>query len=151
MGTTLTIGELARAAGVPTSTVRYYERVGLVRPSGRTAGNYRYYAEELLDRLRFIRAAQDTGFTLGDIRSLLEFRDGDTAPCREVQTLIENRLADVAERLGDLHHLLDVLQNSLGRCRGEEPTGRCAVMEELSAPLPRTGVCHETGKKEENP
>lgn len=140
MGTTLTIGQLARAAEVPVSTVRYYERRGLVRPSGRTAGNYRRYGEEVLDRLRFIRAAQDTGFTLADINSLLKFRDGDTAPCREVQTLIEGRLADVTKRLQEFRHLQAALESSLEKCRGEEPTGHCAVMEQLSPSPGHAGV-----------
>lgn len=140
MGTTLTIGQLARAAEVPVSTVRYYERRGLVRPSGRTAGNYRYYGEEVLERLRFIGAAQATGFTLGDIKSLLEFRDGDAAPCQEVQTLIENRLADVGKRLDELRHLQDVLGSSLRQCRTEEPAGRCAVMEQLGPSPQHEGV-----------
>ena len=56
-----TIGELARAAGVPTSTVRYYEREGIVRPAGRSGSNYRLYSQQEIERLRFIRAAQGTG------------------------------------------------------------------------------------------
>ncbi len=133
MNETCSIGELARAAEVPTSTVRYYERVGLVRPSGRTAGNFRYYGPEALHRLRFIRAAAATGFTLADIRRLLEFRDGAAAPCKEVQSLIENRLADVEKGMADLRHLRDVLESSLQMCRSAEQTGRCEVMENLSS------------------
>src|SRR5262249_42122032 len=87
MKTTYTIGQLARATGVPTSTVRYYERMGLLRPSGRTSGNYRVYGEEALERVRFIRAAQATGFTREDITALLNLRDGTTAGCQAVQTL----------------------------------------------------------------
>lgn len=70
MNMTYTIGQLARAVGVPTSTVRYYERIGLLQPDGRTAGNYRLYGKEALECLRFIRAAQATGFTLEDITHL---------------------------------------------------------------------------------
>ena len=81
METIYTIGQLARAAGVPTSTVRYYERIGLVRPAGRTAGNYRVYGEEALECLRFIRAAQATGFALEDISALLNCRRDNTAVC----------------------------------------------------------------------
>jgi MerR family mercuric resistance operon transcriptional regulator len=146
MGTTLTIGELAQAGGVPTSTVRYYERCGLVRPSGRTAGNYRYYGEDALERLRFIGAAQATGFTLGDIRTLLDFRGGAAAPCREVQTLLENRLADVAKRLEELRQLQDSLQSSLEVCREAERAGRCEVMEKLSSAPLTGGPRREMGK-----
>ena len=66
-----TIGELAKAAGVPTSTVRYYEREGILRPAGRNGSNYRLYSREDVERLCFIRAAQGTGFTLRDVTELL--------------------------------------------------------------------------------
>ena len=70
MGTFYTIGQLAKEANVPTSTVRYYERVGHLQPDGRSSGNYRVYSPAALKRLRFIRAAQATGFTLDDITTL---------------------------------------------------------------------------------
>ena len=66
-----TIGELAAEAGVPASTVRYYERAGLLRPSSRSPSNCRLYSEQELERPRFIRAAQATGFTLENVKSLL--------------------------------------------------------------------------------
>jgi DNA-binding transcriptional MerR regulator len=87
-----TIGQLAHAVGVPASTLRYYERAKLLRPDGRTGGNYRVYGASALERLRFIRAAQANGFTLDDILALLSFRDGATARCKEVQRLIKDRL-----------------------------------------------------------
>ncbi len=143
-----TIGELARQAEVPTSTVRYYERAGLLRPAGRTASNYRFYGEESVERLRFIRTAQAAGFRLQDITSLLELRDGTAAPCQEVQVLIEARLNDVANQLEDLQHVQDVLHASLHICRQAEAKGRCEVIENLklasATPASRT-ACR--GKK----
>ncbi|MEE9129120.1 MAG: heavy metal-responsive transcriptional regulator [Phycisphaerales bacterium] len=126
-----TIGPLAKQAGVPTSTIRYYERRGLLRPDGRSEGNYRFYGEEALDRLRFIRTAQATGFTLHDIMSLLDLRDGTAVPCREVQVLIEARLGDVAKQLEGLQHVQEVLHASLHICREAEAKGRCEVIENL--------------------
>ena len=70
MGKQFTIGQLAYAAEIPTTTVRYYERVGLVEPEDRSAGNYRLFSEEALRKLKFIRAAQAIGFTLDDVRIL---------------------------------------------------------------------------------
>lgn len=124
----MTIGALAHAAGVPTSTVRYYERAGILRPRGRSAGNYRLYSNEDLQRLRFIRAAQETGFTLEDITHL--FRP---ASCERVQSLIEARLETVETRMKALRHVRGVLRKSLGQCRDHEATGRCAVVAELSS------------------
>jgi DNA-binding transcriptional MerR regulator len=97
-----TIGQLARAAGVPTSTVRYYERIGLLQPEARTEGNYRLYDDEALERLHFIRAAQATGFTLEDITALLQLHDATPDVCQDVQTLIDERLADLEKRMTDL-------------------------------------------------
>lgn len=124
----LTIGELAAAAGVPTSTIRYYERARLLKPSARSPSNYRLYSAGDLERLRFIRAAQATGFTLGDVTKLLR-----PAPCGSVQRLIEERLAEVASRVKELRHVQKVLRASLDECRSHEKSGRCKVVDALSA------------------
>ena len=128
-----TIGELARAAEVPTSTVRYYEREGIVRPAGRSASNYRLYSTEDVDRLRFIRAAQATGFTLKDVTELLR-----PAPCGKVQGLIERRLESVTERMRELRHVQRVLRRSLDECLRHERSGRCRVIDDLSARAKRS-------------
>ena len=128
MTTKLTIGALAKAANVPTSTVRYYERAGVLRPSGRTAGNYRVYSESELERLRFIRAAQATGFTLDNIKALLR-----PSACGKVQGLIEERLSQVGDRMRELRHVQSVLRASLEECREHEESGRCGVVDKLTA------------------
>ena len=127
----LTIGELARAAGVPTSTVRYYERVGLLEPAGRTVGNYRVYGDAALERLQFIRAAQATGFTLDDITSLLPLQAGTPATCEKVQCLIRERLAEVKKRMDDLRRVEGVLKSALGECRKAQLSGHCEVLDKL--------------------
>lgn len=142
----LTIGQLAKAVGAPTSSVRYYERRGLLKPDRRSRGNYRLYGEATLERLRFIRAAQAAGFTLKDIGLLLDFRDGDTSPCREVQRVIGVRLAKVDREIEHLHHVRDVLGQWLKVCRKAERTGRCGVLDGLSRPEERSDW-GERGKK----
>jgi len=134
-----TIGRLARAAGVPTSTVRYYERIRLLRPHGRSGGNYRVYGTDALARLRFIRAAQANGFTLDDVAALLAFRDGATPPCREVQDLMTARLADLDRRVEELRRVRAVLKSSLRMCRQAERTGKCHVMEQIESASSSTG------------
>ncbi len=123
-----TIGELAKTAGVPTSTVRYYEREGILRPAGRSGSNYRLYSQEDVERLRFIRGAQATGFTLRDVTELLQ-----PAPCGKVQGLIERRLETVADRMRELRHVQRVLKRSLEECHRHERSGRCRVIDDLSA------------------
>lgn len=123
-----TISELARSVGVPTTTLRYYERIGLLEPENRSQGNYRLYSDESLRRLKFIQAV---GFTLDDVKALLD-RGGETKPsCAAVQSLIEDRLAEIEHRLKDLRHVQRVLKTALGKCRESERAGRCYVIETL--------------------
>jgi len=134
MAAPYTIGELALAADVPTSTVRYYERCGLLRPAARSgSGSYRLYGQRELERLQFIRAAQRSGFVLEDVASLLELRDGKADPCSEVQELIATRLEDVTRRLRDLQSVERVLRESMAMCRRHERKGRCEVIGALSS------------------
>ncbi len=128
MTSQITIGELASAAGVPISTIRYYERAKLLRPSARSTSNYRLYSQADLERLRFIRAAQATGFTLDGVTKLLR-----PALCRSVQQLIEERLVEVSMRMKDLRHVQKVLRTALEECRVHEKSGRCKVVDDLSA------------------
>ncbi len=127
------IGQLAREAGVATSTVRYYERRGLLRPQTRSHGNYRVYGDAQLQRLLFVRSAQAVGFTLTDIATLLRFRDGEVAPCQEVQAIITSRLDQVIEQTNNLQHMQGMLQKWLVICKEAECSGRCGVLEGLSA------------------
>jgi MerR family mercuric resistance operon transcriptional regulator len=124
----LTIGELADATGVPTSTIRYYERARLLKPSSRSPSNYRLYSGDDLQRLRFIRAAQATGFTLEDVTKLLR-----PAPCGSVQQLIEDRLDAVGSRMKELRHVQKVLRAALAECQSHDESGRCKVVDDLSA------------------
>lgn len=123
----LTIGKVARAAGVATTTLRYYEREGLLSPTGRSRTGYRLYDDGAAERLEFIRAAQAVGFTLDDIRALLEL-NGDST-CKQVQTLIERRLAEVEGKLADLLHMRSTLADALERCRKSKKG--CAVVADL--------------------
>ena len=132
MKSELTISALAKKVAIPSSTIRYYERVGLLRPQGRTSGNYRFYGEDSIERLRFIRAAQATGFTIANITTLLEFRDGVASPCEEVRPIIESRLADVDNRLSEFRHFQQVLKSFLEACRRTDHDDCCPVIEELS-------------------
>jgi len=117
-----TIGQLAKAANVPTSTVRYYERTGLLKPDYRTGGNYRGYSGEALERLRFIRSAQATGFSLADVKRLLRLIPSDQSPCKDVASLLTKRLAEVQQRIQELRLVERVLSKSLkGCCTGDEP------------------------------
>lgn len=128
----LTISQMAQAAGVPTTTVRYYERAGLLMPTMRSGSGYRLYGAEACERLSFIRAAQAVGFALEDIGVLLELEtDGGDLRQTEVAALLDKRLAETEARLRDLRRVRAHLRAALTRCRGSH--GECAVMRELNS------------------
>ena len=113
------IGEVAAAAGVPAQTIRYYERVGLLPPPARTATGYRDYPESAFGQLRFIRAAQAVGLTLGEIREILAFRATGTAPCGHVQRLLHDR--DLDARIAELTALRDEITRLARRAQRLDP------------------------------
>ena len=140
--TALTIGQLAKAVGVPTSTIRFYERTGLFKPDARTDGNYRQYSQKALERLRFIRSAQATGFSLVDIRELLSLTHSDDPPCEEVLTLTRKRLADVRQRVKELRHVERVLAKALDECCTGHAPDICEELVRLKGPAAR--ACRDT-------
>lgn len=123
----MTIGRIAEAAGVAATTLRYYEREGILHPGGRSRAGYRLYDAEALRRLEFIRAAQAVGFTLDDVRALL--RLNGESPCKEVRALIERRLSEVDVKLTNLKRVREALADALRRCRRSKKG--CAVVAGL--------------------
>ena len=98
----LHIGDLARATDVPVSTIRYYERIGLVKAARRSEAKYRLYNDQAVDEVRFIRRAQGIGFTLPEIASLLTLSRSGKATCEEVLRLGRLHLAAIDEKLAQL-------------------------------------------------
>ena len=132
----MTIGELANAADVPTSTVRFYERRGLLEPDARTQSNYRSYSTRAAERLKFIRSAQAAGFSLRDIREMLALTYSDKPPCDGVAALIERRLDDVKQRLRELKRINRTLTVALKSCCKGGPDW-CNEIERLKGnPVP---------------
>ena len=136
-----TIGQLATAAGVPTSTVRFYERRGLLSPDARTTSNYRSYTDDAVNRLRFIRSAQASGFSLKDIQEMLDLTNNDGPPCKEVAALIERRLADVRQRVKHLRRVERRLTESLAACCKGGPDW-CNAIERLKGARARPLTLH---------
>ena len=125
----LTIGALARAGGVHVETVRYYQRRGLMAEPKRQTGSVRRYGDEAVRRLRFIRRAQDLGFTLEEIKILV--RLGETPNCRDAKTLATRKLQLVESRLGDLRRMQSALRSLVSQCEsGKERS--CPIIEVLS-------------------
>src|SRR5947199_10849301 len=98
-GKAIFIGKLAEAAGVNVQTVRYYEGLGLLPEPIRTASGYRTYGESALKRLRFIKQAQALGFSLEEIKAVLEISNEGKRPCSRVRKLAKAKLAEVDQKL----------------------------------------------------
>ena len=116
------IGELATTCSVPTQTIRYYERRGLLPPADRTANGYRSYDEASKDRIQFIQRAQAAGLTLAEITGVINVRSDGTAPCEHVDELLNDKLAEVEDRIGELQQLRGDLIELLERSSRLDPT-----------------------------
>jgi MerR family transcriptional regulator, copper efflux regulator len=124
MANELQIGELARRTGVTTKTIRYYEQIGLLPPPARTASGYRHYSEADAERLAFIRAAKDVGFSLGEIREILAARDRNEPPCPYVLALVTDKLVDLQARIQRLQSLSGDLKTLLRDAEAIPPEAR---------------------------
>lgn len=115
------IGQLADALEIPTRTIRFYERKGLLPDPQRAENGYRVYDDATLARLRFIRTAQAAGLTLAEIASIIHVRDDGIAPCSHVDSLLETKLAEVRDRRRQLAALESELAQLLDRSRQLDP------------------------------
>lgn len=133
----ITIGELAKAADVRTSTIRFYERRGLLKPETRSASNYRGYSSLTIERLKFIRSAQASGFSLNDVEEMLALTQADGSPCDDVAALMERRLGDVRRRIRELRRVERTLATSLATLCKQGPDW-CNEIERMRTRTPAT-------------
>jgi len=125
------IGTLAAASGVKITTIRYYERAGLLPLPERTPGQHRHYTDGHLARLQFICRARELEFSLGDIRKLLVLADASEPACREVRRLAADHLQTLRKKLAGLIKLEAVLSHAVERC-DETPDLCCPVLTLLT-------------------
>lgn len=125
----LTIGALARAAGVGVETIRFYQRKGLLSEPDRPYGGIRRYGDADAERLRFIKSAQRLGFSLDEVADLLQLEDG--AHCDEARALAEHKLADVRERIVDLRRMEEALAGLVDCCAANGETVACPLIASL--------------------
>ncbi|MBI1196193.1 MAG: Hg(II)-responsive transcriptional regulator [Gammaproteobacteria bacterium] len=128
-GSALTIGRLARAAGVNVETVRYYQRVGLIREPAKPSGGFRIYPPEMVDRIRFIKRSQKLGFTLQDIAHLLELGDGH---CDDVREQAEAKISKIEAQIKDLQAMRKALKKLVIECRSGNHRGHCPIVQSLA-------------------
>ena len=124
------IGELSRATGTNIETIRYYERIGLLPAPDRTAANYRSYTGAHRSRLSFVRHSRELGFTIEEIRSLLDLSDDPARDCGEADRIATAHLEQVEAKIAQLTLLREELTRIVGRCRGGIAAD-CRVIEAL--------------------
>jgi DNA-binding transcriptional MerR regulator len=133
------IAELARQAGVATSTVRYYERIGLLPEPARTASGYRSYGDDAPARLLFVIRAKHMGLSLEQIAELLPIWDGVNCAAThdEITRLVEEKRTEIVERIEALRHFADQLDDVARALEESPPPSAC--LPDLSCCLPETG------------
>jgi Hg(II)-responsive transcriptional regulator len=127
----LTIGQVARQAGVHLETVRYYERRGLLPAPPRTAAGYRQYPPDVVRRVRFIKRAQGLGFTLDEIGGLLALRVHANRGCRGVEREAREVMARIGGQMVELEAIRTVLGRLVRACQQRQPTDDCPILEAL--------------------
>lgn len=124
------IAEAAKAAGVNPQTLRYYERRGLLKASGRAASGYREYSTDDVRRLRFVKRAQELGLSLADVTELLKLRKSAPSRRDSVRAVAAKRVADLDQRIADLQRMRDALTHLVHACHaGRDP--ECPILEAL--------------------
>lgn len=128
---TLSIGQVAKAAGIGVETIRFYERQGLLSQPERKRSGYRQYPADAVARVLFIRRAKGLGFTLKEIRELLSLRVDPARTCADVRSFARAKIAEIQERVDELERIQRALERLARSCRGNGPLQECPILEAL--------------------
>ncbi len=126
------ISELATRAGVGVETVRFYERQGLIsQPLKPSDGGFRSYSKATAERIRFIRQAQDLGFSLKEIDALLSLRADPTTDCADVRERAQTKLEEISNKIARLAAIQSALKSLIDACPGQGAVRSCSILEAL--------------------
>lgn len=125
------IGTVARQAGVPAKTIRYYESVGLIDAAERTPGGYRSYGEQDVETLRFIQRARSLGFPVGTVADLLALWRDRSRHSAQVKSLAQKHLAGIDRKIVELQGMRDTLEYLIERCHGDDRP-ECPILADLA-------------------
>ncbi|MCU1248423.1 MAG: MerR family transcriptional regulator [Edaphobacter sp.] len=129
----LKIGDVAERGGVNLQTIRYYEREGLLPEPPRLASGYRMFPESAVRRVRFIKRAQELGFSLAEIRELLSLRENADSGAQDMRERAKAKVADVEEKIRTLRAMKNALNALAETCRGCGPLSECPILNALDA------------------
>lgn len=127
----LTIGRLAREVGINLETVRFYERQGLLPAPPRSSSGYRLFPADTARRLKFIKRAQELGFSLSEIRDLLALRMSPRTTSTEIRRHTETKIADIERKIKSLDSMRKTLVKLARSCGGCAPVSECPILESL--------------------
>jgi len=127
----LTVSKLAKNAGVELSTIRYYERRGLVKPAARHSSGYRQYDVEAVRRVRFIRHAQQLGFSLDEVAELMALRMDVKGSCADVRRRAQRKVEDIGAKIISLNRMRSALEKLIETCRADAPSSECPILEAI--------------------
>jgi len=127
----LKVGEVAKQAGVNLQTIHYYERRGLLPKAPRTESKYRAYPEDTVRRVRFIKRAQELGFTLKEIKELLSLRAAPRTRCGDVRNRAEAKLREIDDKVRTLQAMRKVLSTLMSECVRRSPISECPILDAL--------------------
>ncbi len=129
----LSIGQLARKSGVNVETIRYYERRGLLPAPPRGRSGYRHYSPRDIQRVRFIKRAQRLGFTLKEVSELLQLKVDPQTTCADVRRRAEIKMAEIDQRILELHAMRQALSKLATSCPGSGPSAECPILDVLDS------------------
>jgi len=134
----MTIGQVAYEAGVNVQTLRYYERRGILEAPKRSASGYREYSPDTVRLIRFIKRAQDLGFTLSEIEELLDLREHRPRKREAVRDLAAAKIRDIEEKVRDLESMKRALNVLVDSCACKGGAAECPILEALEGASPGT-------------
>ncbi len=129
MTKSLTIGRLGALSGVNIETIRYYQRIGIIIEPNKPLQGYRIYSPDVIERIRFIKRAQQLGFSLKEVADLLSLGDGH---CSDIMHRAEQKRDHIIQQIKDLQKLQQTLDTLISRCHIDEDSSHCPIIETLA-------------------
>ena len=129
----LTVSQLAKATEVGADTVRYYERIGIIGEAERTGAGYRKFDEQAADRIRFIKNAQEMGFSLDEIKELMQLANGGASDCSAISEFARSKVTELDERMRKMRRFKKELEELVDACADGNPLGSCKILAKLNS------------------
>ncbi|HEX9745737.1 MAG TPA: MerR family transcriptional regulator [bacterium] len=127
------IGQIAKISGVNPGAIRYYEKYGLISKPSRSKSGYRMFNTVALEEIKFIKSSREIGFTLDEIRELMELGSNESGDCAEIRKKAQGKLDEVRIRLDMLRELEARLGNLIGKCNSQNLVSDCPILEALQS------------------